>query len=150
MIDKYGLNGKWGMNGKYAKYMGGGYILLLLESLHLWPGFAYWIEMTFYSIAVVGIFLGQVLLYKRRKRFWWALGVPLVGHIFFLAKLEKLFPFRYPLLGLLLGIGELSAMYYAMVLIFGVTKKNPLVPDSYLPEAIEQNEDSATSSSGLH
>jgi hypothetical protein len=144
MNDKYGMNGKWGMNGKYGKYLGVVWLVLCLGSLRLWPGFADWIEMTFYSIAVIGVFLSQVLLYKRRKRFWWALGVPLVGHIFFMTKIEKLFPFRNPFLGLLLAIGEFCAMYYAMALIFLVTKKNPLVPDSSLPEAIKQNEDSAT------
>jgi hypothetical protein len=134
------MNSKWEFNGKWGRYSVPVWFLLFVGSLRLWPLLADWIEMTFYSIAVVGIFLTQVLRYKRRKRFWWALGVPLVGHIFFLDKIKNIFPLRYVLLIFPLIAGASGALLFVMALLFGVTRTNPLVPDASLPETIKQNE----------
>ena len=111
--------------------------------MFLWPEHVVSIQMTFYSIAVIGFFLSQVLLYKRRKRFWWALVVPLIVYIFFLAKIEKFFPFRNFLVFLLVAFGGYLVLLAVMIVIFGVTKTNPLVPDASLPETMKQNENGA-------
>jgi hypothetical protein len=118
----------------------GAWVLLGAGSIYLWPGDIVWIEVTFYSIMAVGLFLRQVLLYRRRKRFWWALVVPLIGHIFFLDAIAKFFPFSNYLGFLLVAYGEFLILWLAAIVIFGVTKTNPLVPDASLPETMKQNE----------
>jgi hypothetical protein len=114
--------------------------LLAYGLIYLWPEHVVLIQMTLYSIGVIGFFLSRVLLFKRRKRFWWALVVPLIVHIFVLAKIEKFFPFRNVLVLFYVVVAGFVPLLLAAVVIFGVTKKNPLVPDASLPEAMKQNE----------
>jgi hypothetical protein len=128
----------------WERVAGATYAVLGGGLLYLLPGDVVWIEVTFYSILVVWLFLRGVLLYRRRKRFWWALGVPLIGHIFFLDAIAKFFPFDN-LFGLFLGaIGECLILWFAAAVIFGVTKTNPPVPDASLPETMKQNENGTT------
>jgi hypothetical protein len=124
----------------WERVAGATYAVLGGGLLYLLPGDVVWIEVTFYSILVVGLFLRGVLLYRRRKRFWWALGVPLIGHIFFLDAIAKFFPFSNYLGFLLVAYGEFLILWLAAIVIFGVTKTNPLVPDASLPETMKQNE----------
>jgi|ERR1700733_1865997 hypothetical protein len=130
-------------NKNWQRVAGAAWVLVGGGLMFLWPEHVVSIQMTFYSIAVIGFFLSQVLLYKRRKRFWWALVVPLIVYIFFLAKIEKFFPFRNFLVFLLVAFGGYLVLLAVMIVIFGVTKTNPLVPDASLPETMKQNENGA-------
>ena len=131
-------------NKNWQRVAGAAWVLVGGGLMFLWPEHVVSIQMTFYSIAVIGFFLSQVLLYKRRKRFWWALVVPLIVHIFVLAKIEKFFPFRNYFIFIYVVLAGCLPLLFAMALIFGVTKKNPLVPDASLPEAMKQNENGAS------
>jgi hypothetical protein len=68
----------------------------------------------------------------------------LIVHIFVLAKIEKFFPFRNYFIFIYVVLAGCLPLFFAMALIFGVTKKNPLVPDASLPEAMKQNENGAS------
>jgi hypothetical protein len=131
------------VRGATLVLLGGGVLRLWWGSIVSWPEHAFSIQLTCYSIAVVGLLLDRALQYRRHKRFWWALGVPIVCHGFFLYKIEKLFPFK-DFTGLYLVLGEYLILVVVMVLIFGVSKTNPLVPDASLPETVKQNENGAS------
>ena len=123
---------------------GPAWCLLAYGLIYLWPEHVVSLQMTLYSVGVIAGFLSQVLLYRRRKRFWWALVVPLIVHIFVLAKIEKFFPFRNYFIFIYVVLAGCLPLLFAMALIFGVTQKNPLVPDASLPEAMKQNENGAS------